>query len=813
MYDYDEIASQEMDSLTDYDVILNVGTDASEIVVTNGVGVWLRNIPVGGNLFTKALTKQMKLTFSNAEHIKRNTETAQDPKAVLVAMKTVFNDMLTEVDRSLNFFRNLNKRAKIRRVYALGNAMKLPGLRQYLAKSLDLEFVVPTQYPKMRGAEALSNNVFRDNVSSFAVAYGLALQMLDEAPLNVNLVPRDIVTLRLIERKKPWALAAASLVGLGLTTQYFLTSQSYNVVHGNKELQAAQSTAESVTSKSKDLIAKASAAVTEFKKFDDIGQNLTSGVEGRITWMELLKAINTAIPAEAPNKEILSEGVSAMKREAIHNQNRVYVNNIEVQDLEDLSEWFELVRKWYYIDDVEATWFDIDAEGKSLLPEEGADANADADAGTSSSSGSAASTAPVEKPSLEEMFGFVPKADTKGGSGTSSSSSGSKSSSSSSKSSSSSSSKSSSSSSKSSSSSSSKSSGGASSGGAADELQELGEFTEAIDQRLELIPGPTGPGKIVQLTGYHYHNSEDANDPMRGPEYLRRTLLFNLKHGEIDLPISLERQRSGETGVEQVTLKEMGIYYPVLIPPYYIDDQFRLLDPQAAAEARMEIMSKTHKQAPGASNRFGGMGGAGGMSGGMGGMSGGMGGMGGMSGMSGMSGGMGAMNNQIASQLSPDKILQLNRFDFILQFVWMETPPSDRDARRRAAEEAKLAEAGGTTADADAGSTAAVDVVDTTAPATPADSTAAPVDATATPADPAAAPADATATPADPTAAPADASATPVDPAAAPADATAAPVDPAAAPADPAAAPADPAAAPADPAAAAPVDPAAAPAS
>ena len=101
MYDYDEIASQEMDSLTDYGVILNVGTDASEIVVTNGVGVWLRNIPVGGNLFTKALTKQMKLTFSNAEHIKRNTETAQDPKAVLVAMKTVFNDMLTEVDRSL----------------------------------------------------------------------------------------------------------------------------------------------------------------------------------------------------------------------------------------------------------------------------------------------------------------------------------------------------------------------------------------------------------------------------------------------------------------------------------------------------------------------------------------------------------------------------------------------------------------------------------------------------------------------------------------------------------------------------------------
>ena len=377
MYDYDALSEQDMDSLVDYDVILNVGTDASEIVVTNGIGLWLRNIPVGGNLFTKALTKQLKLTFSNAEHIKRNTETAQDPKAVLIAMKSVFNDMLTEVDRSLNFFRNLNKRAKIRRIYALGNAMKLPGLRQYLSKSLGVEVVVPTKFAKLVGDEALSNNLFRDNVSSFGVAYGLALQLLGEAPLNVNLVPRDVVVDRLIEQKKPWALAAASLIGLGLAGQYFLTTQTSNVVE-NPELGRAQQQAESVTSRSKDLIAKANAGVTEFKKFDDIGQNLTRGVEGRITWMELLKAINSCVPAEAPNKEILSEGVSSMKREAIHHQNRVYVSNIEVQDVADLSEWFELVRRWYYIDDVEAQAFAIDANGNSLAPEasEGATASA-----------------------------------------------------------------------------------------------------------------------------------------------------------------------------------------------------------------------------------------------------------------------------------------------------------------------------------------------------------------------------------------------------------------------------------------------------
>ena len=229
---------------------------------------------------------------------------------------------------------------------------------------------------------------------------------------------------------------------------------------------------------------------------------------------------------------------------------------------------------------------------------------------------------------------------------------------------------------------------------------------ENKDARLELIPGPSGPGRIVQLSGYHYHNPDEADDPTRGAEYLRRTLLFNLKHGAIDLPVSLERQRAGEVdAIERVTLKEMGIYYPVLVDPGVIDDQFRLLDPEAAAQARKKILESMVKSAPGrsggANRQLGG--GAGGGRGDM--MGGGMGGSlaGGMSGSmtGGMGGGMNSMNNSIASQLSPDKILNLNRYDFTIQFVWMETPPSDRDARRKAAEEAAKAEAGESTENAE----------------------------------------------------------------------------------------------------------------
>ncbi|MCC7087510.1 MAG: pilus assembly protein PilM, partial [Pirellulales bacterium] len=50
-------------------VVLSIGTDTTDLVVTNGYRVWQRNIPLGGNHFTRQLSKELKLTFAKAEHL------------------------------------------------------------------------------------------------------------------------------------------------------------------------------------------------------------------------------------------------------------------------------------------------------------------------------------------------------------------------------------------------------------------------------------------------------------------------------------------------------------------------------------------------------------------------------------------------------------------------------------------------------------------------------------------------------------------------------------------------------------------------
>ena len=132
-------------------VIISLGTDTTDLVITNGYRVWQRSIPIGGNHFTKALTKELKLTFAKAEHLKRNAMKAENPKAVFQAMRPVFSDLVAEIQRSIGFFTSNNRNAKLGDMVALGNPMKLPGLQRFLSQNLDQEVKLIDQFNNLVG--------------------------------------------------------------------------------------------------------------------------------------------------------------------------------------------------------------------------------------------------------------------------------------------------------------------------------------------------------------------------------------------------------------------------------------------------------------------------------------------------------------------------------------------------------------------------------------------------------------------------------------------------------------------------------------
>ena len=157
---------------------------------------------------------------------------------------------------------------------------------------------------------------FKENLLTFGVAYGLCVQALDKAQIHTNLLPGEIITKRLVKAKKPWAVAAAALLLTGMAVDYASHYSSWRQrlqwpipawpMRSGK--QAAHPTIRSHDRSSfTELTAK-------FDTIVETGKNLVSNVEGRLLWLELLKALDVAMPKDtrpAEERKETAEDVTA----------------------------------------------------------------------------------------------------------------------------------------------------------------------------------------------------------------------------------------------------------------------------------------------------------------------------------------------------------------------------------------------------------------------------------------------------------------------------------------------------------------------
>src|SRR5207237_8273765 len=114
-------------------VALEIVAVIANLVITDGQRIiWQRPIPLGGNHFTRALTKDMKLTFAKAEHLKRNATKSPDLKRILASLKPVLNDFVGGGQRSLGYCTNTQRDSQSEYMLGLGNAVRLRGPQRAL---------------------------------------------------------------------------------------------------------------------------------------------------------------------------------------------------------------------------------------------------------------------------------------------------------------------------------------------------------------------------------------------------------------------------------------------------------------------------------------------------------------------------------------------------------------------------------------------------------------------------------------------------------------------------------------------------------
>ncbi|MEI7879030.1 MAG: pilus assembly protein PilM, partial [Planctomycetota bacterium] len=195
-------------------VLLDIGTASTDLVVAVGSRCWMRSFPLGGHSFTEAILEAFaptaELKYSQGDKLKQESATSKYAKQIMAAMRPVLGDLLDDVQKSLQFYETQNRGIKLHNVVGLGSTLKIPGLRKFLGMRLELEVERLDQYSKIvvEGPEAAD---FAAHTVNFATAYGLALQGLGLATIEINLLPVESVRQQVWAKKTRWFAAAAAI--------------------------------------------------------------------------------------------------------------------------------------------------------------------------------------------------------------------------------------------------------------------------------------------------------------------------------------------------------------------------------------------------------------------------------------------------------------------------------------------------------------------------------------------------------------------------------------------------------------------------
>ncbi len=328
-------------------LLADVGANKTDLVVADGPRIWTRTIQIGGNDFTEALVKAFKLSFPKAEKLKRSAATSKYARQIFQAMRPVFSDLAQEIQRSVGYYTAMRREARFKKVVGLGNGFRLPGLQKFLEQQLTIPVVRVDSYNKLTGSGAVNAPMLNENVLSFAVAYGLALQGLELSAVGTNLLPDEIARRRLWGRKRPWfAVAGAVLLAMVAAPLYRAVSDRSALAHGEayREADRITRTLREWSSRYQDMISQAGPEAEPINQYRRL-------FGYREFWPALQSVLSTAVESAFSGQRLLDEYAAAPNAEARErikamifsryptrtNRAVVFVREMQVVPLDDIQ--------------------------------------------------------------------------------------------------------------------------------------------------------------------------------------------------------------------------------------------------------------------------------------------------------------------------------------------------------------------------------------------------------------------------------------------------------------------------------------------
>jgi type IV pilus assembly protein PilM len=162
--------------------LVNIGASTINInIIKSGVSVFTRDSSVGGNLHTEALQREFTVSYPVAEKLKLGEEVEGiAPEDVAAVLSAASNDIITEIARSFDYFRDTTNYENIDSIIISGGVASTGGFVDALAERSGVEVSIVEPFRNIEIPDAFDRDYLKKVEPLAAVAVGLALRKVGD---------------------------------------------------------------------------------------------------------------------------------------------------------------------------------------------------------------------------------------------------------------------------------------------------------------------------------------------------------------------------------------------------------------------------------------------------------------------------------------------------------------------------------------------------------------------------------------------------------------------------------------------------------
>ena len=282
-------------------MLLDIGAKTSNVLFFEKGKYSSRSINIGANSITQDFAAEAKMAFAAAEKFKISDgfvslggayEEPDNPRQAQISKiaRQVMTRLHIQVNQTKQFYRGQQGGAEPQRLFLAGGASIMPYTAQFFSEKLNIpvEYFNPLRNIQIDPAVNLED--LAKVAHSFGEVVGLGLRNLAECPIELNLVPRNIRQRQKFNQKKPFFIATAASLVLGLFAIGWFFDQRVLAVK-NAQIKQVEDRLTPLKTEDEKLQKELSAR----NKIKDELDQLTTWSQERFFWADMLKDLRTSL--------------------------------------------------------------------------------------------------------------------------------------------------------------------------------------------------------------------------------------------------------------------------------------------------------------------------------------------------------------------------------------------------------------------------------------------------------------------------------------------------------------------------------------